>query len=154
MDRQRRADFLKAQSEKANARQRLKGCFIARPIDDFIEVQDDGCWLWTGYRNRDGYGTLTRKGRTILAHRYVFGLLVRPVLSDEELDHTCRTPPCCNPKHMTPVSREENTKLVAQRAGRACWYCAGGLDGQNVCARCGADRREVFGLDTDIPDVL
>lgn len=141
-----RVRFIKTQSEKAQQRPRVNGRFLAKPIDDYIEVADNGCWFWTGYRNRDGYGCMQRNGKTMLAHRHLYELLVRRLTQDEELDHLCQSPPCVNPKHMTPMNRVENMLLISVRRGKACWYCMEPLSG-DVCLRCGGDRRDVFGLD-------
>jgi hypothetical protein len=67
---------------------------------------DAGCWLWNGYRDKDGYG---RHG-TGLAHRWVWQQLVGPIQPGLELDHLCLVRPCVNPDHLEPVTREENER--------------------------------------------
>ena len=63
------------------------------------------CWLWTGYRNRMGYGQF---GRNEPAHRVAYELLVGPIPDGLVLDHLCRNPPCVNPDHLEPVTNVEN----------------------------------------------
>jgi HNH endonuclease len=79
-------------------------------LRDQIHVDALGCWNWLGYK-RDGYGSAHRDdGRTVIAHRYVYELLVGPVPAGLELDHLCRNRPCVNPEHLEPVTRQENRR--------------------------------------------
>lgn len=73
---------------------------------------DEGCWVWNGGVNRDGYGSYTR----FPAHRVAYEWLVGPIPAGLQLDHLCRTPACVNPHHLEPVERAENRKRV-QRVG-------------------------------------
>lgn len=68
------------------------------------------CWIWQGELNRNGYGTIRIKGRRKMVHRIVYEALVGPIPPGEILDHLCRNRPCCNPKHVEPVSHGENTR--------------------------------------------
>jgi hypothetical protein len=71
----------------------------------------DGCWLWTGSTNDNGYGKITIHHpvkKTLSVHRLVYSLLVGPVPPGSELDHVCKTRTCCNPAHLEPVSHREN----------------------------------------------
>jgi hypothetical protein len=70
----------------------------------------DTCWLWTGSKDRDGYGRFapTSPGPGGLAHRYLYGALVGCLPNGLELDHLCRTPSCVNPSHLEPVSHRTN----------------------------------------------
>lgn len=77
-----------------------------------------GCWNWEG-GGRDGYGTFTEghKGKTHLAHRLAYELLVGPIPEGKLLDHRCRNTLCVNPKHLRVVTRKQNREHVegAQR---------------------------------------
>ena len=68
------------------------------------------CWVWTAYRNPNGYGKfrLGGHGKKVLAHRYAYELLVRPIPEGLTLDHLCRVRSCVNPSHLEPVTRGEN----------------------------------------------
>jgi hypothetical protein len=71
---------------------------------------EDGCWLWTGKsKTQHGYGMFKSQGRTVYVHRATYEALVGPIPEGLVIDHLCRTPPCCNPAHLEPVTYSENT---------------------------------------------
>lgn len=70
----------------------------------------DGCWGWTGSFNSSGYAQLyLRPGRSLVAHRFAYELLVGPIPEGMVLDHLCRNRACSNPSHLEIVTRGENT---------------------------------------------
>ena len=86
---------------------------------------EEGCWLWTGYRNNEGYGRCTVRGRKYLAHRRAYELLRGPVPVGLVVRHTCDNPPCCNPAHLRVGTHAENS---ADRSNRKrCGFGCGGL---------------------------
>ncbi len=88
----------------------------------------DGCWIWQGYLNDDGYGRLRWKGRLILTHVLAYNLKVGEVPVGLELDHTCRNRACINVEHLEPVTHKENmrrgiaknTKKTVCKRGHPC----------------------------------
>jgi hypothetical protein len=93
-----------------------------KPIDErlFARVDADGpCWLWTGAKNRGGYGVISkgRRDGVAIVHRVVWELLVGPIPEGADLDHLCRIRECCNPDHLEPVTRAVNVARGSRRAG-------------------------------------
>lgn len=71
----------------------------------------DCCWLWQGYCNEHGYGSIANEdGRLEYAHRLAWKLLRGEIPDGLVLDHLCRTPPCINPWHLDPVTQAENIR--------------------------------------------
>lgn len=70
---------------------------------------DEGCWPWTGALNYGGYGHLTRNHHDWMAHRLAYELVKGAIPAGKELDHLCRHHACCNPAHLEPVTRSENS---------------------------------------------
>lgn len=68
----------------------------------------NGCWVWTGRLNRNGYGRVWWQGREPVVHRVVWELLIGPIPKGLVLDHLCRNRACCNPGHLEPVTQREN----------------------------------------------
>lgn len=87
---------------------------------------DDGCWIWTAYKCRKGYGIYTvHTGKTSKAHRYAYEQLVGPIPEGLVLDHFRLNPgpwrrcskACVNPAHLEAVTAAENTRRADWSAG-------------------------------------
>ena len=98
------------------------------------------CWPWMGYTNR-GYGVLGVGGtRTDYAHRLAYADLLGPIPNGLVLDHlVCDNPPCCNPLHVVPCTRGENSA----RPKLAKTPCINGhpFDGTNTAVAAGRNGR-------------
>lgn len=70
----------------------------------------DGCWIWTGAKDRDGYGRFWKEKGLVGAHRYAYEEAVGPIPSGLVTDHSCHNPPCVNPSHIEPVTQAENNR--------------------------------------------
>jgi len=70
----------------------------------------NNCWLWTGAKNKKGYGCLYIRGTQVGAHRVAWtvpkGLYVL---------HRCDTPGCVNPKHLYAGTQSQNIKDAVRR---------------------------------------
>jgi hypothetical protein len=121
-----------------------------------------GCWTWTGARSDQGYGSLGaggRRGRTLLAHRVAYELLVGPVPDGLDLHHRCGRPDCVNPDHLEPLPRRDHllrhgTSPAARNALKTACVRGHPLSGSNLrverrgsrtCRECSRarDRRRV-----------
>lgn len=77
-------------------------------------AKSDGCWLWEGGTNADGYGLFSRRpGTTMMAHRYAYLTTVGPIPEGLELDHLCRVRLCVRSEHLEPVTHAENMRRAA-----------------------------------------
>jgi hypothetical protein len=76
------------------------------------------CWLWTGARDRYGYGQISVAGKLKLAHRTSLTLAGLPLRDDQLAMHECDNPPCVNPGHVHADSHQANTRdMVAKGRG-------------------------------------
>lgn len=119
-----------------------------------VDVQADGCWLWTGGKIWNGYGS-TYKGyksdgtlQHVLAHRFAYELFRGPIPAGLTLDHLCRVRACVNPEHLEPVTNRENLMRSALTIVQVKTHCLRGhpLEGENLgfrpkgaryCRECG-----------------
>ncbi len=102
------------------------------------------CWMWQGSCTR-GYGQVAwpiegqKRPSMKKAHRIAYELVVQPIPDGLQLDHLCRNPPCCNPKHVEPVTGAINiargdTGLVRGAQQRLKTHCPQGhpYDAENT----------------------
>lgn len=89
-----------------------------------------GCWLWTGGVDKDGYGkfqiTLPRDGlprgapskqRHVRAHVFSYELEHGPVPKGLLVMHSCDTPGCVRPDHLSAGTQKEN-RVDCKQKGR------------------------------------
>lgn len=105
---------------------------IAQRIWAKVEVDESGCWIFTGAKT-NGYGFVAAADRRMAyPHRVMYEVLVGPIPEGLDIDHLCRVRACCNPHHLEPVTRQVNllrgeTLTAAHKAGRDCGFerCCG-----------------------------
>ncbi|HWK89902.1 MAG TPA: HNH endonuclease signature motif containing protein [Longimicrobium sp.] len=98
----------------------LATLFTLDPLIERRIIIHDGsnpCWEWTGAsvkskrRPRARYGMVKRRRvahRPLLAHRYVYVLLVGSIPEGFEVHHRCKNTLCVNPAHLEALSEEEH----------------------------------------------
>ncbi len=69
---------------------------------------EKGCWLWTGAKEKRGYGKFTVGKVTMMAHRFAYHACFGSIPDHLTCDHLCRNPSCVNPNHIELVSMREN----------------------------------------------
>lgn len=95
------------------------------------------CWEWMGSRHKKaGYGKYKIDGKTWVAHRLAWTLLVGPIPPGLTIDHLCRVTHCVNPDHLELVSGRTNLlrgfNFVAVNARKTECVAGHPLIGDNV----------------------
>jgi len=100
-----------------------------------------GCWEWTRALS-NGYGTGQIDGVQVLIHRAAYKALVGQIPNGLCLDHLCRNRKCCNPEHLDPCSRGENTlrgnTITAANAAKTHCKMGHPLSGDNLSSYVGS----------------
>ncbi len=131
-----------------------------------VSRQANGCWMWTGEGNRDGYG-MFRPGPgqpRYMVHRWSYEQYKTSIPDGMQIDHTCHTDDescpggrdcqhrrCCNPDHLEAVTGSENTKRQ-RHYERSRTHCPKGhpyegenlivgKDGKRRCRACDLERK-------------
>lgn len=91
---------------------------------------DAACWPWLGSLSPEGYGTGSYKSNQEYMHRQAYKVAGGHIPPEFTLDHLCHTRDyrcpggraclhrrCCNPSHLEPVTRGENSSRAVARRG-------------------------------------
>src|SRR5580692_6687685 len=68
------------------------------------------CWVWTGARDKDGYGVIKIAGKSVRLTRFIFKEINGRIPKDHDICHKCDNPPCFRPSHLFNATNAENQK--------------------------------------------
>jgi hypothetical protein len=100
-------------------------CIRKRSMED-----NNGCWIWSLYIDRGGYGDCRFRGKSRRAHKlalYIVGDITEEQLNDRSVvvRHLCDNPPCVNPSHLRAGTHADNVRDKMKKGrypvGNAHW---------------------------------
>jgi len=81
----------------------------------YVNKQED-CWIWTGKKNKRGYGQLCFKDNmSAIASRVSYELFKGPIEEAKFICHTCDNPSCVNPDHLWAGTHIENMMDMTEK---------------------------------------
>jgi hypothetical protein len=112
-------------------------CFnrIGKPVADRLTIHgsiekkfairsqnrnENGCWIWSGSKDPDGYGNIRDGQKMKRAHRVSWELHNGPIPSGVHILHKCNNPSCVNPEHLKLGNHTEN--MQDRKANGRPWH--------------------------------
>lgn len=84
-------------------------------IEKYTNRLADGCHVWTGWCDDDGYGGIQVKYKTSRVTRVVWELSRGPIPKGFLVCHTCDNPPCINIEHLFLGTVKDNAEDAKQK---------------------------------------
>lgn len=114
-----------------------------------IEIDNEGCFIWTAGRFKTGYGAFWYRGKQLYAHRFAWQCMIGAIPPKMVLDHYRMNPgprqapcskACVNTEHLEIVTHAENSRrgkggaaaAKRQLAKTHCGTCALPYAGVNL----------------------
>src|SRR5215471_9728378 len=77
-----------------------------------IRDDENGCLLFTGALDKDGYPRISLEGETGLGSQVVFKLYYGAIPAGHEVDHICHTRRCVEPTHLRLLTHRQNVIYI------------------------------------------
>lgn len=118
-----------------------------------VNVNEHGCWVWTGPTCASGrYGRIAGI-RLVMAHRYVFEKEFGQIPKGMCVCHTCDNGLCVNPAHLFLGTNSDNMKDMCRKGRQSAKFFADQTGEKNANAKYDrdfADRVRAYKSETNV----
>jgi len=76
-----------------------------------------GCHIWMGEVDKNGYGKTRSNGKRVMAHRESYKHFVGQIVDGNVIMHSCDTPSCVNPNHLSQGTHQDNSDDMVAKKG-------------------------------------
>lgn len=78
-------------------------------------TKTNSCWIWSGSRFNDGYGSFWTGKKVVRAHRFLMTTIYGKLPSNLLVCHHCDNPPCVRPDHLFLGTHRDNAQDSIQK---------------------------------------
>jgi hypothetical protein len=75
---------------------------------NFVDVNENNCWIWIGATNPEHYGAFKFNDKTVRSHKFSYAFFKGPIPDGIHVCHKCDDPSCCNPDHLFLGTASDN----------------------------------------------
>lgn len=103
---------------------------LADPLPRFWKwvYKTEGCWFWIGDCYPDGYGRFWQGGTNHRAARWLLGYMNGGIPPGMHVLHSCDTPTCVRPDHLSFGTGKENSRQQVMRGRQWAPYRLAGVE--------------------------
>jgi hypothetical protein len=87
-------------------------------LDAQSHTNENGCRIFTGSRDKGGYGWVMKEGKQVLIHREVFKKHNPEIVVTGVIMHICDVRNCINPEHLKHGTQGENFADMVSKGRR------------------------------------
>jgi hypothetical protein len=96
----------------------FKGTTFWDRVNMHVVIDEKGCHLFNGHLDECGYGRISRDGKLVRVHREVWKLHHPDQEITGVIMHSCDTPNCVNPEHLSHGTQADNIADMVAKGRR------------------------------------
>ena len=105
---------------------------LKEKLSSRIKVLENGCWLYTGGKQSQGYGVLWDGAKQRRAHIVSYEIHVETIPQGMLVLHECDNPWCVNPEHLFLGTHQDNVNDMRTKGRDSFGHNKGENNGQAV----------------------